>query len=235
MLINIIFNWEESGITWETGLWTCLWGITLIALTELGGHALCGWRHSPIGTLDCVSGERTEQQPACLCVPCFLCSLLLYYGYSVTSYSKSPLPWLPCRDALQLELWATRNSDSLKLLWSENLIKARGEEAKTLGEAFSSSVLFPHIEIRDVALSSARSRNPPYLSSSIPHVHNELWEIYAIFLPCLCAIHSQRVALKYWVINEQVLVYTVLFRNEDITFCTLKEQNDWEVVIIMVL
>lgn len=77
-----------------------------------------------------------------------------------------------------------------------------------------------------MALSPACSRNPPDLSYSIPHVHNELREICAIFLPCLCAIHSQRVALKYRAISEQVLVYTVLFRNEDITLCALKEQND---------
>lgn len=28
-------------------------------LTELGGHAPCGWRHSPKKTLDCESGEKT--------------------------------------------------------------------------------------------------------------------------------------------------------------------------------
>lgn len=59
VLINITVSWEDSGITWETGLWTCLWGITLIMLTELGGHAPCGCRHSPTKTLDCVSGEKT--------------------------------------------------------------------------------------------------------------------------------------------------------------------------------
>lgn len=69
-------NLTEPTITWQTSLKVCLWGINLIALTDIGRPAHHGWHHSLAGVLDCVHGERV-----------FLCLLIVYVMWTVVSSS----------------------------------------------------------------------------------------------------------------------------------------------------
>lgn len=48
LTVNII-NVTESGLTWEVGLWTCLWGNILIPLIEVRRPTFSVWHHSHLG------------------------------------------------------------------------------------------------------------------------------------------------------------------------------------------
>lgn len=58
----------ESRISWETGLWTCLWGITLVPLIEAVRPDDCRWHLA--GVLD-YNIKGAEQQHTFI-MPCFL-------------------------------------------------------------------------------------------------------------------------------------------------------------------
>lgn len=58
--ITMLGNLMGSRITWEKGLWACLWGITLITLTDVGRLDHCGWHRCLTRTLDCIKRKSTS-------------------------------------------------------------------------------------------------------------------------------------------------------------------------------
>lgn len=59
--------------------WGRVWRIIFVVLIEVGRFIHCGQYHSLNGTLDCIRGERAEQQAGTALIPAPHC------GYDVTS------------------------------------------------------------------------------------------------------------------------------------------------------
>lgn len=85
--------WQSLGVTWDTSLWVCLWGIILTELTEVGGPAHCGWHHSLTwnpGLDKWRKGAEQQQTP--------FCASRLWVGSE--QLCRVLLPWLPHHDGL---------------------------------------------------------------------------------------------------------------------------------------
>lgn len=89
--VVIIDNLKGSRITWDPGLWSCLWDIILITLIDLARHILIVggiilWHR----TLDWLE-QRKQAEKQHTCLHCWTdCR------HSLTSCFKLLLPWCPC-------------------------------------------------------------------------------------------------------------------------------------------
>lgn len=97
----LIVNLMESRIAWEKALWACLWGITLITLTNEGRLGHCGWHRCLTRMLDCIKRKSTS---------CSMHSSMSGFQ-SWPPGSNSGHLGFSCE---RLQLWATKSPFSLE-------------------------------------------------------------------------------------------------------------------------